>query len=281
MNPNSLGDSINSIVKKEIVNYADTLVNRINSNGYRVSMVTRDYTWGSTGNAGNQGVVLVYAHKLTGIRRYLDALVMTNDYLLGKNPVGYSYITGFGSHSPLQPHSRPMRADFIDEPIPAFVVGGANAGDNGGDEYLNEVVESGAPPAKCYVDIVHSWGSNENAINQNAPWVLILGYLESQYSGVVHTKYHNQQKEKRACALFDAIRKGTSVHVTWQIPERFNRARISIHDLAGREIQSCSIKPSSSAGQSSVDLKNRSGMFVVRMTVDNIVIARAVAGVNY
>jgi endoglucanase len=113
-NPNTLGDSINSIVKKEIVTYADTLVNRINSNGYRVSMVTRDYTWGSTGNAGNQGVVLVYAHKLTGIRRYLDALVMTNDYLLGKNPVGYSYIPVWFTFTSSTTQS-PMRADFIDE----------------------------------------------------------------------------------------------------------------------------------------------------------------------
>jgi len=173
-----LSDSADNHVKNQIISYADKAVASIAKSPYRNPLKKDNYSWGSNGNCGNYGVILAYAHFLTGEQKYLDALVLTTDYLFGRNPIGFSYVTGIGRDTPFSPHHRQSQADQIEAPVPGFVVGGANCFADGVDEYLLEIIESQTPPAKCYIDIYDSWASNENAINQNAPWVLVLAYLE-------------------------------------------------------------------------------------------------------
>lgn len=165
-------------VKDQIIAYADTIISIINSSPFRNPMRIENYTWGSNGTCGNFGVILAYAHYITKSNKYLEALILTADYLFGRNPSGYCYVTGLGSFSSLNPHHRQSSADFNTEPVPGMVVGGPNKDTSGADDYLKDIIEQGTYPALCYVDDAESWASNENAINQNAPWVLILGYLE-------------------------------------------------------------------------------------------------------
>lgn len=84
------------------------------------------------------------------------------DYLLGRNPLGYCYVTGVGTKSPVNPHHRLAATDGIPGPLPGFLVGGPNPAKQDGCDYPSDF------PDECYLDIVESYASNEIAINWNA-----------------------------------------------------------------------------------------------------------------
>lgn len=79
----------------------------------------------------NQATSLVCAYLLTGEKSYLTNAYRNMDYILGKNATGYCYVTGFGMKSPLYPHHRLSASDDIEAPLPGFLVGGPNPGQQG------------------------------------------------------------------------------------------------------------------------------------------------------
>ena len=93
-------------------------------------------------------------------------------YLMGANPMGYCYITGHGSLSPVSTHHRPSQA--AGQTVPGMLAGGPNAGLH--DPYAKAVL-TGQPPAKCYVDNDQSYATNEVAIYWNSPLVYIMAGL--------------------------------------------------------------------------------------------------------
>ncbi len=173
-----LPDSIKSLVKNTILNSADKMVSVIDNCAYKIPMKMDNYYWGSNATIGNMANILIYAYNVDQKPEYLSRLIYTTDYIFGRNPTGYSYITGLGSRSPKRPGHRQCTADGVTEPIPGFVVGGPNLSTDGADQYLVDLIEAGTPPAKCYVDHSASWASNEVSINQNSAWVPVLSYLE-------------------------------------------------------------------------------------------------------
>ena len=123
-------------------------------------------------------MILAYAYKLSNEQKYLDGVIETMDYIFGKNAVGYSFLTGFGSKQVMHIHNRISGADGIEKPLPGLIAGGPNAAQQDnikktkfGVEYQSDL------PAKSYVDKQPSYASNENAINWNAPNVFVLGFL--------------------------------------------------------------------------------------------------------
>lgn len=136
---------------------------------YRISLDV--FKWGSNANLLNETMMLLAAYKFEGKKKYLDAAITNLDYVLGKNPLNICYVTGFGKISPLHIHHRISEADGVPEPIPGFVVGGPNP--NNTDDLGKEKYPS-LLPAKCYLDDVGSYSTNEVAINWNAPLVFSL-----------------------------------------------------------------------------------------------------------
>jgi endoglucanase len=104
---------------------------------------------------------------------YLDAAQALLDYVLGRNATDYSFVTGFGSLSPMLIHHRPSGADGIAAPIPGFIVGGPHP-DHFGDcpSYPSPLA------AKSFVDLECSYSTNEIAINWNAPLVYVSAALQ-------------------------------------------------------------------------------------------------------
>ena len=92
----------------------------------------------------------------------------TVDYVLGKNAIGYSFVTGHGDNTPMYIHHRPSVADDTPIPVPGFIAGGPHTGRQDGCDY------PGDQPATNYVDAVCSYSTNEIAINWNAPLVYML-----------------------------------------------------------------------------------------------------------
>jgi len=166
------------LVTKRVRSLGDELATAWQSSAYRLTMQSKaDFVWGSNAHALNQALMLVQAYRLDADRRKLDAAQSVLDYVLGRNPLNLSYVTGFGVKSPMHPHHRPSEADGIDAPVPGFIVGGPNPGQQ--DQKDCPVRYASALPALSYLDHGCSYASNEVAINWNAPLVYVSAALQA------------------------------------------------------------------------------------------------------
>ena len=136
---------------------------------WRVAMQAEDFVWGSSAQALNQALMLVQGYRLTGRREYLDAAQSQLDYVLGRNPLGVSFVTGHGVRTPMHIHHRPSQADGIDEPVPGLLSGGPNPRQQDAGDC--PVPYASSQPALSWLDHGCSYASNEIAINWNAPLV--------------------------------------------------------------------------------------------------------------
>ncbi len=153
--------------------------------GFGVVMSNDDFVWGSNAVAGNQGVFLLYAYYVTGDQKYYEAAKKVVDYLLGKNPLDMSFLTGFGTKSAKLPHHRPSTADKVTDPVPGMIVGGPQPGgeDIGSKSWECKDYVSGKMPATAYIDDRCSYATNEVAINWNAPFAYLTGAMEALNAG--------------------------------------------------------------------------------------------------
>ena len=165
-------------IRSLILAAADGLAARTAKNGHRVSLLRRDYVWGSNSVAANYGFQLLVAHRLEPRPQYLEAAADNLHYLLGRNPMSVSYVTRVGANPVRHPHHRPSGADSNPEPWPGLLAGGPNARRQ--DPAMKKIPE-GTPPAKMFLDDQESYATNEVAINWNAPLVLLLaGVISGQ-----------------------------------------------------------------------------------------------------
>ncbi|MFJ8692647.1 glycoside hydrolase family 9 protein [Streptomyces roseolilacinus] len=136
------------------------------------------YVWGSNSGVLNNMVVLGVAHDLTGEAKYRDALLGGLDYLLGRNPLNQSYVTGYGERDSRNQHHRHW-AHQLDPSLPnpahGSVAGGPNIDIQ--DPVAQEKLR-GCAPAMCYIDDIESWATNEVTINWNAPLAWVASYVD-------------------------------------------------------------------------------------------------------
>ncbi|MFW6693559.1 glycoside hydrolase family 9 protein [Streptomyces sp. MAR4 CNX-425] len=136
------------------------------------------YVWGSNSQVLNNMVVLATAHGLTGESGYRDAVLTGLDYLLGRNPLNQSYVTGYGERDSKNQHHR-FWANQLDpslpNPAPGSIAGGP---DSQLEDPVAEQELQGCPPAMCYIDHIESYSTNEITINWNAPLAWIAGYAD-------------------------------------------------------------------------------------------------------
>ncbi len=196
-------------IEERILHQADQLLDDHNNSAYLMSMGSRggsDFNWGSNGIALNHSLMLLQGYRLTGNNAFRDAAQANFDYVLGRNPTGYSFVTGIGSQAPMDPHHRQSAADGVADPVPGFVVGGPNPNnmdDCGAGNYPSSL------PAKAWLDDWCSYSTNEVAINWNAPLVYVAGAMDAIY----------QQSEARLRARISAhpvqMLQGTSAEIEW------------------------------------------------------------------
>jgi len=154
---------------------ADSLVAVIDTSAYH-QPVNR-FVWGSTSDVLNAAMVLCTAYDQEPKPAYLAGVRASVDYIFGHNPLGVSYVTGHGDKTPMFIHHRASAADGIDPPIPGFLSGGANIGqqDKGSTTYPRY-----AAPMQSWADQEPSYASNEICLNWNAPLTYVLGWLEAR-----------------------------------------------------------------------------------------------------
>ena len=174
MSDEKLPDGLRKKLERKLVTVADDLMSQLKNNPYLIPV--DKFVWGSNSDVGNAAMFLAVAYQVTGEKEYLNGVVLTMDYIFGKNATGYSFMTGFGCKTPMHVHHRISGGDNIKEPLPGFIVGGPNVNredEGAGVNYPHK------EPAKSYVDYEPSFASNETAINWNAPVVFVLGFLEA------------------------------------------------------------------------------------------------------
>lgn len=191
-----IGGDADTIVKN-ISDTADYYVDLTNTQGYgqpygqsQISYANEGtgYVWGSNSFVLNNSIAMAYAYQLTGDEKYLGGAVSGMDYILGRNPVDYSYVTGYGTHAVQYPHHRfwanQISPDFPSAPN-GVVVGGPNSGMEDPWVQGSGWKPGEIAPAKCYLDNIEAWSVNECTINWNTPLSWLTGFLAQQGGGIV------------------------------------------------------------------------------------------------
>jgi endoglucanase len=158
-------------IRQDSLGAADQIVERSKSNGYRISMTSRDYIWGSNSVVANYGMQLLVANAFQAKQGYVDTALENLHYLLGRNTFSLSFVTQVGANPFRHPHHRPSGADTNAEPWPGLLSGGPNRGRQ--DSAMRKLAAD-LPPAKMYLDEQEAYAANEVAINWNAPLVFLL-----------------------------------------------------------------------------------------------------------
>ena len=147
-------------------------------NGYRIPYPATNYPWGSNGALLNRAMVLGVAGDLTREAKYRAGVIDAIDYVLGRNPNGVSYVSGYGSWSMQHPHHRfwaPSLDPRLPGPPPGVLSGGPNS--TAMADPVAAKLRGTCAPQRCWADDVNAYALNEVAINWNAPLVWVGAWL--------------------------------------------------------------------------------------------------------
>lgn len=181
-------------LEKSITDTADFYIDVQKSQGYglpymgtefrdevnRPGEVFNGYEWGSNSFVINNAIVMAYAYDVSKDKKYINGTVEAMDYLLGRNAMDFSYVTGYGSFHLMFPHHR-FWAPETDSSFPFAPAGVLSGGPNIGmqDPYIGGAGLSPTTPTQfAFIDSAESWSTNEVTINWNAPLVWIVKYLD-------------------------------------------------------------------------------------------------------
>ena len=148
----------------------------------------KGYLWGSNSFVTDNSIVMAYAYLLSDDTMYLDGAISGLDYILGRNPMDYSYVTGYGTHSVTYPHHR-YWAKQIDDAFPLAPSGVMSGGPNSGmqDPWVQGSgwKKGEIPPAKCYLDNIEAWSVNECTINWNTSLAWLTAFAAQTNGGIL------------------------------------------------------------------------------------------------
>ena len=174
------GDKIETKLRQSLFAETERLLAVMEESGFSLAMKPEDFCWGSNMVVCNRSMLFILAalvSKGEQKEQYTQAALEQLHYLLGRNALNVSYVTGHGEHAFKNPHNRPTFADGIELPMPGWVSGGPFK--TPCDPKACELIPAGTPPMKCYVDEVESYSTNEITIYWNSPAVFMTAYFET------------------------------------------------------------------------------------------------------
>jgi endoglucanase len=166
-------------LRESVLAGADALValGRAQAFGQPYAPTSGSWVWGSNSNLLNNLIVIATAHDLSGKREYREAVVAGFDFLLGRNALNISFVTGHGEVHSKNQHSRIYGAQLnaeLPHPPAGTLAGGANT--DLSDPVASENL-TGCIGQRCYIDDIGSYSTNELAINWNAPLAWVAAFL--------------------------------------------------------------------------------------------------------
>ncbi len=182
--PSALDAATIAALRAAIVTAAESYLDLIETQGYRIPMKPAaggKLPWGSNSIVLDNLVILALANDFTSKPQFLNGVVEGMDYLLGRNPLAQSYVTGYGERPLQNPHHR-FWAHQVNDKFPLAPPGAVSGGPNSDlqDPYVQAAGLKGCPPLKCFVDNIEAWSVNEIAINWNAPLAWVAAYLDEK-----------------------------------------------------------------------------------------------------
>jgi endoglucanase len=167
-------ETLTQRMKDKILHECNVIMNKQQNDAYGVSL-GEVYKWGSNMVVANNAMMLLIGSRfISDGSEYTQAALEHFHYLLGRNALSQSYITGFCPTGPKNPHHRPSVAKG--SAVPGMVVGGPCMYDVKRDIPLS-IQCKGFPPSKRYVDHEESFASNEITIYWNSPVYFIMAVL--------------------------------------------------------------------------------------------------------
>lgn len=174
-----LDDADRDTIRASVIEAADTFLAAQASEpfGHIYQPADGKYDWGSNHLILQNMIIVAAAYDLTGGKRYLAGVRESMDYILGRNAMNISYVTGYGSVWSKNQHSRTF-AHQADASYPHPPAGSLAGGPNSylADPLAEEKLQ-GCAPQTCYLDDISSWSTNELTINWNAPLVYVASFL--------------------------------------------------------------------------------------------------------
>ena len=169
--PSTLTTDIRENILTNLKTYANNLLTKVESSGYRCALSPDEYYWGSNSIDLGYAFDLINAYQFTNQIKYLNCALDQLHYLLGRNTFGISFVTGVGYNSVIYPYHQFSMLLTPGNPVPGMVVGGPNKFSR-----LNGNIISNFPGA-CYEDNEKNYYVNEPAINYTAPLVFVASFL--------------------------------------------------------------------------------------------------------
>jgi endoglucanase len=147
------------------------------------------FDWGSNSGVLNNAIVLATAYDLSGDQRFRAGALQGLDYILGRNALGQSYVTGYGEQDSKNQHSRwyahQLNPD-LPNPPPGTLAGGPNSDIQ---DPVAQRLLTGCAAQFCYVDDIESWSTNELTVNWNAPLAWMASFAASAAPGSCAVTY--------------------------------------------------------------------------------------------
>ncbi len=145
------------------------------------------FEYDSNGHALNNMIAMAYAYDETGDNKYLNGVTRGMDYLIGNNPMSYSFISGYGSYCTKNPSHEYWQYE-INKSMPqapdGVIVSGPTA--KAIDSYVMALglgsLILDAPSERLYADSVESWSTNEASLSSNASLAWIVSFLQDEAS---------------------------------------------------------------------------------------------------
>ena len=203
MNMELLTDEQRTKLKDSITETAEYFINEEEAQGYGIPYkydgsgyddpseigykVYGGFEFDSNGRALNNMFAIACAYDLTGEEKYLNGVARGMDYLLGNNPLSYSFITGYGSYSVKNPVHR-LWQNEINKSLPQAPDGVVVSGPTAEivDDYARALslkyAEIDDPTERFYADSVESWSTNESSLTRNASLAWIVSFLQDEAS---------------------------------------------------------------------------------------------------
>jgi len=180
--PNKLPKADIEEIRTNVKKAGDEYIKVIANEGYRLPLSVKDdgqYPWGANSNVVNALQVTGLAYDFSKDPKYIDAVSTGMGYILGRNAMDTSYVTGYGDRPVKNPHHRfwAKQADQrFPSPPPGVLSGGPNSGIQ--DPCAKAAGLEGCKPMKCFIDHIDSWSTNEITINWNAPLAWVAAFLD-------------------------------------------------------------------------------------------------------
>ena len=202
LNSQYLSDSESEKVTNSILAAAKAYIDEEDTQGYYIpykapakpyndpnnldpSIYITGYEWGSNSMVINNCIVMAYAYDLTQDVSYMNGVANAMNYLLGCNPLSFSFVSGYGSYKLENPHHRYWSYE-LDKTLPMAPDGVLSGGPNAGlqDPYVRALGfvpgKDDNPSQRCYVDSIEAWSTNEVTINWNAPLAWIASFMQDE-----------------------------------------------------------------------------------------------------